>query len=194
VAANLDHVLVRYFYEDIVSKRQGSRHWNNAFRIFPCRDGYILLSLFQQWETLVAWLESEGMAEDLAGKKWHDREVRLENIDHIVAVLERWTSSHGVNELVEKGQLMHFPWAEVASINSLLQSPQLAERNYFAEVECPETGKQYKSPGSPCKLSRSPWQAGGRVPKSGEDNLAIYHRELGLSEPEIEALVKEGVI
>ena len=35
VAATLDHVLVRYFYEGIVSGRQGSRHWNNAFRDFP---------------------------------------------------------------------------------------------------------------------------------------------------------------
>jgi len=28
-------------------------------------------------------------------------------------VLGRWTLTHGVKELVEKGQLMHFPWAEV---------------------------------------------------------------------------------
>jgi benzylsuccinate CoA-transferase BbsE subunit len=194
VAATLDHVLVRYWYEGVVAKRQGSRHWNNAFRIFPCRDGYILLSLFQQWETLVEWLESEGMAQDLSGEKWRDREVRLENLDHIIGVLERFTQSHTVAELVEKGQLMRFPWAEVASTASLVQSPQLAERGYFAEVDCPETGRKYKSPGAPYKLSRSPWQAGGRVPKLGEHNPDIYQRELGLSEPEIEALAKEGVV
>ena len=149
VAATLDHVLVRYFYEGTVARRQGSLHWNGAFRVFPCRDGYILLSLFQQWETLVEWLESEGMAEDLADEKWLDREVRLQSLDHIIDVLQKWTSSHTVAELVEKGQLMRFPWAEVASVSQLLNSPHLAERSYFGEVECPETGIRYKSPGAP---------------------------------------------
>ena len=116
VAATLDHVLVRYFYEGVVAKRQDSLHWNNAFRIFPCRDGYILLSLFQQWETLVEWLDAEGMAEDLIDTKWLDREKRLQQLDHIIEVLERWTRSHTVAELVEQGQLLHFPWAEITSI------------------------------------------------------------------------------
>ncbi len=115
VAATLDHALVRYFYEGIVSKRQGSRHWNNAFQIFRCKDGYILLSLFQHWETLVAWLESEGLAADLTGENWRDRGARVRGIDHIIEVLESWTLTHTVDELVEKGQLMHFPWAKVAS-------------------------------------------------------------------------------
>jgi len=194
VAATLDHVLVRYFSEGAVAKRQGSRHWNNAFRLFTCRDGYILLSLFRQWETLVEWLESEGMAEDLTDEKWRDSETRLKGLDHIVDVLERWTMSHTAAELVEKGQMMRFPWAEAASIAGLVQNPQLAERGYFAAVEYPETGKRYQAPGAPLKMNRSPWQAGGMVPKPGEHNLDIYHRELGLSEPEIEALVKEGAI
>ncbi len=193
VAATLDHVLVGYFYEGVVARRQGSLHWNNAFRIFPCRNGYILLSLFQQWETLVEWLEAEGMAEDLTDKKWLDREVRLQQLDHIIEVLERWTKSHTVAELVEKGQLMHFPWAEVTSIPGLVDSPQLKERGFFVEVEHPQSGKKYKFPGAPCKLSRSPWRVGSHVPAVGEHNKEIY-QELGLSEKEIEALSKEGVI
>jgi crotonobetainyl-CoA:carnitine CoA-transferase CaiB-like acyl-CoA transferase len=117
VAATLDHVLPRYFYEGIVSGRQSSLHWNNAFRVFACKDGYILLSIHRQWETLVEWLTSEGMAVDLTDEKWQDREERNRNIDHVIEVLEKWTLSHKVEELVEKGQLMHFPWAEVAAVS-----------------------------------------------------------------------------
>ncbi len=194
VAATLDHVLVRYFYEGVVAKRQGSLHWNNAFRIFPCRDGYILLSLFQQWETLVEWLDDEGMAEDLTDKKWLDREKRLEQLNHIIEVLERWTKSHTVAELAEKGQLMRFPWAEVSSISRLMDSPQLKERSFFVEVEHPESDKKYKFPVAPCKLNRSPWRVGSRVPAPGEHNTQVYHEELGLSEKDMEALIREGVI
>lgn len=134
VAATLDQVLPRYFYQGIVSRRQGSRHWNNAFRIFPCKDGFILLSIFQHWETLVEWLVSEGMAADLADARWRDREVRIKGADHIAKVLEAWTLTHTANELVEKGQLMHFPWAKVTSVPELVESPQLAARNYFKQA------------------------------------------------------------
>jgi len=152
VASVLDHVLVRYFYQGEVAKRQGSLHWNGAFGVFPCKDGYILLSLFYQWETLVEWLASEGMAEDLTDKKWLARDYRLEHLDHVIEVLERWTKTHNVAELAEKGQLMHFPWAEVSSISGLLSSPQLEARNFWVEVEHPQSGKKYKFPGSPWRV------------------------------------------
>ncbi len=194
VAASLDHVLVRYFYGGAVASRQGSLHWNNAFRVFPCADGYILLTLLWQWETLVEWLDSEGMAEDLTGAKWRDREEQLEHLDHIIKVLERWTKTRRVGELVEKGQLMRFPWAEVASVAGFVDSPQLKERGFFVEVREPRSGKTCKFPGAPVKFSRSPWRVGGYPPEAGEDNIRIYQGELGLSGKEIERLVREGVI
>ena len=194
VAATLDHVLVRYFYQGEVARRQGSLHWNGAFRVFPCRDGYILLSLFQQWETLVEWLEAEGMAADLTGEKWRDGGQRLAGLDHIIEVLERWTKSHTVAELVEKGQAMRLPWAEVTSIPGLLDSPQLKAREFFVNVEDGVSGRPYKFPGAPAKLSGSPWHVGPRAPSPGEDNMAVYHDELGLSVKEIETLTNDGVI
>jgi crotonobetainyl-CoA:carnitine CoA-transferase CaiB-like acyl-CoA transferase len=60
--------------------------------------------------------------------------------------LERWTKSHAVAGLVERGQLMHFPWAEVASISGLIASPQLKERDFWVEVEHPGSGRKYKFP------------------------------------------------
>jgi benzylsuccinate CoA-transferase BbsE subunit len=146
-AAALDHVLVRYFYQNEVAKRQGSLHWNNAFRVFPARDGYVLLSLFYQWETLVEWLDSEDMADDLTDSEWRERDYRLENIDHIIEVLERWTKTHNKAALVEKAQLMRFPWAEVASLSDILASPQLKARNFWLDVE--HLGQKYKLPATP---------------------------------------------
>jgi crotonobetainyl-CoA:carnitine CoA-transferase CaiB-like acyl-CoA transferase len=192
VASALDHVLVRYFYQGVVAKRQGSLHWNSAFRIFPCRDGYVLLSLFYQWPTLVEWLAAEGMAEDLTDEKWRGRDYCLQHLDHVIEVLERWTKSHAVAGLVGKGQLMRFPWAEVASIPKLLASPQLKERDFWVEVEHPDSGKRY-FPGAPCSLSRSPWRVGSKVPRLGEHNKIVY-QALGLSEKDIKTLIKDGVI
>jgi len=180
-AAALDHVLVRYFYQGEVAKRQGSRHWNGAFRIFPARDGYVLLSLFYQWETLVEWLASEGMAEDLADSKWLDRGYRLEHIDHVIEVLERWSKTHSAAELVEKGQAMRFPWAEAASIPQLLASPQLEARGFWTEVENPDTGEKFRFPApvlSRCFASHTHPPKGsasktGQAPPGGEGGKEV---------------------
>jgi crotonobetainyl-CoA:carnitine CoA-transferase CaiB-like acyl-CoA transferase len=193
VAATLDHALVRWFSESIISGRQGSRHWNNAFRIFPCKDGYILLSLLQHWETLVEWLDSEGMAEDLRDEKWLDREERIRGIDHVSDVIERWTLTHGAVELEETGQLMRFPWARVMTLSQLLESPQLKERGYFTEIEVPHNGSII-APGVPVRMSASPWRTGDRAPAAGEHNGEIFGEALGLSEEEMRLLSREGAV
>ncbi|MBA7576388.1 Succinyl-CoA:(R)-benzylsuccinate CoA-transferase subunit BbsE [subsurface metagenome] len=96
------------------------------------------------------WLASEDMADDLTDEKWQDGEYRLEHIDHVIEVLERWTQSHSKAQLVEKGQMMRFPWAEVASIPDLLASPQLKKRDFWLDVE--HQGQKYKLPGTPFGL------------------------------------------
>ncbi|MFC1961952.1 CaiB/BaiF CoA transferase family protein [Chloroflexota bacterium] len=151
VTAALDHVLVRYLATGEVAQRQGSLYWNSAFRLFPCQDGYVLLSLQLQWETLVAWLESEGMADDLNREQYRQPEERVRHLEHVIAVLERWTLKHTAGELVERGQLMRFPWAKVMSLPELLNCPQLLERGFFLEAEDASSGRKYKFPGLPWK-------------------------------------------
>jgi crotonobetainyl-CoA:carnitine CoA-transferase CaiB-like acyl-CoA transferase len=193
LAASLDHVLVRYFYEEVVAERQGSLYWNNAFRIFPCQNGYILLSIFYQWETLMELLDSEGMADDLRENKYRDRAEIENNLDHVIAILERWTLRHSVNELVELGQLMHFPWANIASIPEVVNNPQLQAREFFKE-EFSDPGKSYQYPGAPVKMSESAWQINPRIPITGEYNREIYLKRSGLADEEMEDLARDGVI
>jgi benzylsuccinate CoA-transferase BbsE subunit len=193
-AAALDHVLVRYFYEGVSAGRSGNIYWNKAFRIFTCKDGRILLSLTHQWETLVEWLASEGAAEDLTGEQWLHESERQKNLDHIIAVLERWTQRHTMDELLESGQQMHFPWARVDSISEMLDNAQINARGFLVQVEGPESGKQYQFPGVPVKMSRSPWLVNPVLPPAGEYNHKIYGQELGLDDAEMAVLKGQGVI
>jgi crotonobetainyl-CoA:carnitine CoA-transferase CaiB-like acyl-CoA transferase len=194
IAAVIEPVNVRYLYDKVVVRRQGNLQWNNAFRLFSCRDGYILLSLFQQWDTLIEWLDSEGMAADLKDEKWRHPEIQLKEKEHIIQVLEQWTRKHTQAELVEQGQLMHFPWAAVDSIKELWDNPQLLERGFFVEVSHPEQEASFKYPGVPYKFSRSPWQISRRAPFIGEHNQQILGEELGFSKAEIADLASRGVI
>jgi crotonobetainyl-CoA:carnitine CoA-transferase CaiB-like acyl-CoA transferase len=193
VLATLDHVMVRFFYEKTIAQRQGGQYWNHNFYILPCRDGHILMSPFQQWETLVEWMEAEGMAEDLGDIKYREEDCRLSHIDHIIPILKRWVKTHTKEELFEKAQLMHFPWAPVNSLKEVLRNSQLEARKFFIDVEHPSTGKKIPFPSSPYRLG-SPFSRRNRSPLIGEDNALVYRGDLGISEEEYQRLLSLNVI
>jgi crotonobetainyl-CoA:carnitine CoA-transferase CaiB-like acyl-CoA transferase len=134
------------------------------------------------------------MAAGLDEAVWQDIDYRREHLDHIISVLENWTGSHRTDELAELGQAMRFPWAGIAGLDDLLDSPQSRERDYFTQVELPGTNRRGEFPGPLSRLSRSPWSVGNRAPQSGEDNESIYTGELKISAAEVADLKKRGII
>jgi len=194
VAGLTEHVVIRRFYDGVVARRQGSLHWDNAFRVFPCRDGYVLLSLFQEWDTVVEWLDNERMAADLKDERWRDPETRRVRVEHVIEVLEGWTRGHAARQLMEQGQAMRLPWAVVHSIRDLKQNVQLEERGFFVEVAHPGEGASFSYPGAPYVLSGTSRRIWKRAPLVGEHNREILMGEMGLSVTEMTRLAQEGII
>jgi crotonobetainyl-CoA:carnitine CoA-transferase CaiB-like acyl-CoA transferase len=194
VASTLEHVMIRYFYENHIPKRQGSLHWDNLFHIFRCKDGFIQITLFDKWETFVEWMDTEGMADDLVKQNYLDETYRKSRLDHIIKTIENWTKTHTVKELFELGQLMQFPWAPVDSPQKVVKSPQLKARGFFKDT-CP-TRKAIvkKCPGLPYQFDRESKQAVAKAPLIGEHNLGLYRKELGLSKERLEELSSMGII
>jgi crotonobetainyl-CoA:carnitine CoA-transferase CaiB-like acyl-CoA transferase len=193
VASGLDHVLVRYFASGEIASRTGSRYWNDLFFVAPCSDGWVLVSVYH-WDTLVAWMDSEGCADDLRHPHYSDAEYRRTHSEHVIAAVSRWTQTHTRADLVQTAQLMGLPWAPVAALHDVLKSPQLQARSFFVPI--PSRNDSFQQPSTPLLfLSNSP-QSGNRrgVPSAGEHNLQVYRDELGLSELEIGGLSSTGVI
>jgi len=194
VVSTLEHVMVRFFYENTIPKRQGSLHWDNLFHIFPCRDGFIQITLFNKWETFVEWMDSEGMAQDLVKPDYLNDAYRNSRLDHIINVIKQWTRTHTVKELFELGQLMQFPWAPVDSPEKVVESPQLNARGFFRDI-CPSRHDiANKCPGLPYQFGREQKQPVAKAPLIGEDNLRFFTSELGLSKEKLEKLSLLGVI
>lgn len=194
VTATLEHVLVRFFTEKAVSRRQGSLHWNHLFHILPCKDGFLQLTLFDNWETLVEWMDAEGMAADLKQEKYRDEAYRLAHFEHFIVLLEKWTRTHTCKELFQLGQLMRFPWAPVYSPREVIESDQLASRDFFYTMDHTESGYQITCPAFPARISGVSGIRHASAPRIGEHNIHIYHNELGMSLEEIEKLSSLGVI
>ncbi len=194
VAATLEHVMVRYFYDNVVPGRQGNLHWNTTACLMPGKDGYILITFNTEWNTLVEWMDSEGMAGDLVDEKWRDEDYRMRHVDHIIEVMKCWTATHTIAELFELGQLMRFPWAPVCSPQDLFDSPQLKARNFFTTVDHLELNTSLTYPGFHFKFSDFTCSQMRRSPFVGEHNSHIYHETLGLSADELDGLSSTNII
>ncbi|MHB9150691.1 MAG: CaiB/BaiF CoA transferase family protein [Thermoleophilia bacterium] len=199
VAGTLDHVLVRYFFDGIVPKRQGDLSWNRTSFTLPCKDGHIYVNVGTQWETLVEWVAADGMAQDLAEERWRDEGYRAENIHHVIEVLRIWTLTHDRGHLIEVAQAMRFPWAPVARPDEILASPQLGARGFFHPLDHPGVGRLERQaglliPGPPYRIDDSPSRSPRPAPIPGQDNARIYVGEMGLSEHDLARLSRLGVI
>jgi formyl-CoA transferase len=192
--STLEHVMARYFRDQRIPKRTGRLSWNNEFCIVPCKDGFMLLTLFRQWDSLVEWLDSEGMADNLLDGRWNDEQYRLKHLDHIIAVLKPWAQTHTKEELFEMGQAMGFPWAPVSPIKEVAESPQLKERGFLLPVAHPDLGTTVPYPRPPYICTPPVTMNQRRAPLIGEHNDLVFRGELGISEEEMQRLVRQGTI
>ena len=192
--SSLENVFVKYFFEKTIASRQGNIYANHAFGHFPCRDGFILLSVLQNWETLLEWMAGDGMAEDLLQEKWKDADYRRQNIEHIFEVVERWTRTQTKAKLFELGQLMRLPWAPIQNPAEILKDPQLQSREFFASDGDPKSRESFFIPNLPFHSTIPLHRKWLPAPGIGEHNQEIYHKELGLSADKIRHFADLGVI
>jgi crotonobetainyl-CoA:carnitine CoA-transferase CaiB-like acyl-CoA transferase len=130
----------------------------------------------------------------LKDKRYNDEEFRARQIDHIIAVLAEWTRTHTKTELFNLGQLMQFPWAPVQSPRDVVESPQLAARDFFQVVDQSENSAIKKCPRIPFKIAPGRASSIAPAPGIGADNFRVFIEELGLSREKLNDLASRGVI
>jgi len=185
--------------------------------IYPCKDGYVLVFLgggaqagmVASTRALIDMANRDGYMLDLKDVDWSQYDMlpaliskalgaeteatRL--LDRFQEGLEEFlptkTKAELFKEALEKAILL----IPVNDPKDVVESPQLAAREFWVQVEHPELGEAFTYPGFPIKLSGlPPYEPQRRAPLIGEHNEEIYVKELGLSEQELVILKGCGVI
>lgn len=172
-----------------------------------CRDGRHVNIGFparteEQWLHLLAWLEEEGLVGDLAeylsppSREAMRRSdpTALKQMRQVMEAVEALAQRVDSYDLFRRAQDMGFQWGVIYSPEEALEDPHFRERGMVVEVEHPELEASFNYPGAPYKFEATPWQIRRRAPLLGEDNEAVYVKELGLTPKELTALVDAGVV
>ena len=185
---------------------RGSRTLRGAVVVrsmWRCKDGYICWRMMTgpgiglRIRRLVEWMDSESTAGDMMNVNWEEVDllkVSQEQVDHWEALwadfFEARTKAELYEGAVERGIILY----PVNTIKEVVESPQLAARDFFVPLEHAELGTTVVYPGPPFKSSEAGPKLRCRAPLIGEHNQEIYLGELGLSKAQLAALKERGVI
>lgn len=177
------------------SPRRGSMDRNVMDGMhLPTRDGEVTLTTAGTGgKPMEVWAEFLGEPK-LLDAKFATRPLRLENweaLHELVAPkLAQWNNLDLMRETMARGLVIGL----VQSPEQVVESPHLAERGFFVELDHAEVGT-LKYPGAGFFIDgANTMQTTRAAPRLGEHNAEIYGGRLGLSDAELAQLRTTQVI
>jgi crotonobetainyl-CoA:carnitine CoA-transferase CaiB-like acyl-CoA transferase len=159
--------------------------------ITPCKDGHVVVNVYwpREWEGFLAMVGAPELMEEFL------KDAVFMPIAHTELIRQHvlpWFMEHTAEEIFHLGQELHCAIAPVPTIDKVVNSPQYQAREFFLEVEHPQTGKVVY-PGAPFKMALTPWQIKRHAPLLGEHNKEVYS-SLGYSSEDLAKLRERGII
>lgn len=117
----------------------------------------------------------------------------VSTLSHMDEVVRAFVKKHPKLYLYEEGQKRRVLVGMVSTPGDILQSPQLAARNWFTDLEDPGRGVTLRYPGPQWQLTGTPAQLRRPAPLLGEHNAEVFS-EFGIDDTALAALAAEGVV
>ena len=172
-----------------------------------CKDGrYVNVGIGarteEQWFHLLAWMEEEGLVENLGEYLSYPSREAMRRGDpdamaqqrRVADTLRKMAAKTDSYDLFTRAQELGFQWGIINSPEDVLNDPHFKARGFPVEVEHPELGETFIYTGAPYRLTKSPWRIANRAPLLGEHNEQVYLGDLGITEERLAELRDEGVI
>ncbi|MDI9640824.1 CoA transferase [Oscillatoria amoena NRMC-F 0135] len=164
---NIEIAIAEYLHLGKIAKRSNDEHALVPWRTFPCKDGHAAI----MGGPIRHWLKGAELFEspELVGPQYAHMEGRIRYREEVRQLMAPWLLQHGKQEIFHAGQARKLAWGYLATLQEVLESPQLQARQFFLDTEHPELGK-YPMVGAPFRPSKTPWQQ-VRAPLLGENTF-----------------------
>ena len=184
--------LLLYTLQGEERRQLGNHGFGIYMNCFETNDGWVTITPGGDslWAKLCNLIGCDDMITD--PRFLHDND-RRDNSELVDAVLEPWFKDRTVAEALGELHKARIPAERVDSIVDLMNNPQVKAREAIIYDEYSGIGK-IPMPGVLPKLSVTPGGVDRGAPQSGEHNMAIYRDMLGISQEQLSALEKKGVI
>ncbi|MDY6970574.1 MAG: CoA transferase, partial [Spirochaetota bacterium] len=137
---NIDRVEIdQYPNEGFIASRM-PRKGRVASGLIPCKDGYFMAMAMddRQWEGMIKVMDYPEWSKD---DMFKDASARAKYGNEMFQHVAEWAKDKTKNEIYHKAQVVLWPATPVYSINEAVNWVQCKERDFFVEIDHPETGK-----------------------------------------------------
>ncbi len=183
MANTLGNARLYYEMDGIITQRAGGARAfaDRATRIiYPCADGYVaFVRVPASMLALHKWMIAEGETPQFDAQLWAGISIAGDNlptdaaIAELEAEIESFFTARGAQSLYVSGQRHNVMICPVNTMQDIVNSPQLAARAFFTQVDDPALGP-LTAPGAPLKMSATPWQS-RPAPTAGQHNDDILN-------------------
>ncbi|MBI3743201.1 MAG: CoA transferase, partial [Chloroflexi bacterium] len=144
---------------------------------------------------LVDWMQESAAYNEVAGVSWED--INLVDLDQIqIDVWERAIAGFFLSKtkaaLVDAAGQRGFLLYPVNTAADVVNEPQVVQRGFLQKIPGDASALSY--PGALWRSTATATRPNRPPPTLGQDNIAIYCGELGLTRSELSILAAEGAI
>ena len=178
----------------IVQTRTGNRSVNNAPRntYRTADDRWVAISTSTQ-SIAERVMHLVGHPEVIDEPWFASGAERAEHADELDAFVASWIGARDIDDVIVAFEEAHAAVAPIYDIRQIMDDPQYAALGSIVSVDDPDLGS-VKMQNVMYRMSDTPGEIRWAGRGLGEDNLAVFGSELGMSEGELEALHDKGVM
>ncbi|QIO09027.1 CaiB/BaiF CoA transferase family protein [Acinetobacter lanii] len=189
--ASLSVLAMNYLTSDNIPGRFGNAHANIVpYQVFKAKTGEFIIACGndQQFKALCRSIERADLAED---SRFETNAGRVIHREIITDLLQQHFYTQAAEFWVDRIHAVNVPVGMINNLKQTLEEPQVIVRDMV--IDMPHTlRKDYRSIGSPIKLSKTPVQYQKAPPCLGEDTDQILRKFL--STEELAQLKSKGII
>jgi len=193
VVASLEVITQIYLTDGHIPERIGNRYESTyPYDSFKANDGDVVIGAANDklWQLVCQVIERPELQND---ERFDTNPKRVQRHAEIKPIIEAWTKTHSVDEIVDRMLAAGVPVAPINTIDRLVTDPHIAvAREMFVDVEHPKAGV-LKLTGAHIKLTETPPAIRTPSPELGQHNGEVFGSLLGMVSSDIEKLTQDGV-
>jgi crotonobetainyl-CoA:carnitine CoA-transferase CaiB-like acyl-CoA transferase len=193
VVASLEVITQIYLTDGHIPERIGNRYESTyPYDSFKANDGDVVIAAANDklWKLVCQVIEQPELQND---ERFDTNHKRVQRHAEIKPIIEAWTKTHSVDEIVDRMLAAGVPVAPINTIDRLVTDPHIAvAREMFVDVEHPKAGV-LKLTGAHIKLTETPPAIRTPSPELGQHNGEVFGSLLGMVSSDIEKLTQDGV-
>lgn len=196
IDVSMQEVVVGSIRPNVTGSRYQRSYWGRvpdrppAMGRMQTSDGYLVLGAAEDHH-FAALREVIGNPPWLADDRWLNMWWRTNHAPEIAPMLDTWMVKQQKEDIHQKLSKRGVPLGPVNSVKEVLENEQYAFRDYFKNVEHPQTGT-LRYPGWPYMMTASPPRVTRPAPLLGQHNEEVVLKELGYSQEDYRRLRKSG--